>query len=125
MRELADSASIERFMRALGGVPEAEGRVYPAGGATAVLNGWRASTIDVDIKIIPDRDELLRAIPRLKEELNLTVTPAEGGPLFNRQKWSGFQPALTGRARSRSTTSIRLPRHSRRQSVTTGRTSST
>lgn len=73
MRELADEAHIERFMRALGRVAEAEGRVYLTGGATAVLNGWRASTIDVDIKIIPDRDELLRAIPRLKEELNLNV----------------------------------------------------
>lgn len=73
MRELADEAHIKRFMRALGRVAKAESRVYLTGGATAVLHGWRASTIDVDIKIIPDRDELLREIPRLKEELNLNV----------------------------------------------------
>jgi hypothetical protein len=73
MRDLADEAHIEQFMRALGRVAKVEGRVYLTGGATAVLHGWRASTIDVDIKLIPDRDELLREIPRLKEELNLNV----------------------------------------------------
>ncbi len=73
MRELADSTRIERFMRELGQVARAEGRVYLTGGATAVLEGWRATTIDVDIKLIPDGDELLREIPRLKEKLNLNV----------------------------------------------------
>ncbi len=73
MRELADAAQIEQFMRALGRAARVEGRVYLTGGATAVLNGWRASTIDVDIKVIPDQDELLREIPRLKERLNLNV----------------------------------------------------
>jgi hypothetical protein len=73
MRELADSTHIEQFMRALGRAAKSEGRVYLTGGATAVLHGWRASTIDIDIKLIPDRDELLREIPRLKEQLNLNV----------------------------------------------------
>jgi hypothetical protein len=38
---------------------------------------------DVDIKLIPDRDEILREIPRLKEELNLNVelaAPSERSP---------------------------------------------
>lgn len=73
MRDLADEAHIEQFMRALGRVAQIEGRVYLTGGATAVLHGWRASTIDVDIKLLPDRDELLRELPRLKEQLNLNV----------------------------------------------------
>jgi hypothetical protein len=73
MRELADEAHIEQFMRALGRAARIEGRVYLTGGATAVLHGWRASTIDVDIKLTPDRDELLREIPKLKEDLNLNV----------------------------------------------------
>jgi len=73
MRELADAAHIEQFMLALGTAANVEGRVYLTGGATAVLHGWRASTIDVDIKVIPDRDELLREIPKLKEQLNLNV----------------------------------------------------
>jgi hypothetical protein len=73
MRELADSTRIERFMRELGRAVEVEGRVYLTGGATAVLYGWRATTIDVDIKLIPDRDEILREIPRLKEKLDLNI----------------------------------------------------
>jgi hypothetical protein len=73
MRELADSTRIERFMRELGRAVEVEGRVYLTGGATAVLYGWRATTIDVDIKLIPDRDEILREIPRLKQKLDLNI----------------------------------------------------
>jgi hypothetical protein len=73
MRELADSNRIERFMQELGRAVEVEGRVYLTGGATAVLYGWRATTIDVDIKLIPDRDEILREIPRLKEKLDLNI----------------------------------------------------
>jgi hypothetical protein len=60
-------------MRELGRAVEVEGHVYLAGGATAVLYGWRESTIDVDIKLIPDSDEILREIPRLKEKLDLNV----------------------------------------------------
>jgi len=71
MRELADEAHIDRFMRALGQAAKSEGRVYLTGGATAVLHGWRESTIDIDIKVVPDNDELLREIPKLKERLNL------------------------------------------------------
>jgi hypothetical protein len=73
MRELADSTRIEQFMRELGRAVQVDGRVYLTGGATAVLHGWRDTTIDVDIKLIPDRDEILREIPRLKEKLNLNV----------------------------------------------------
>jgi hypothetical protein len=73
VRELADSARIEQFMRELGRAVQVEGRVYLTGGATAVLHGWRDTTIDVDLKLIPDHDEILREIPRLKERLNLNV----------------------------------------------------
>jgi hypothetical protein len=84
MRELADSARIQQFMRAFGRAADVEGHVYLTGGATAVLHGWRATTIDVDIKVIPDRDELLREIPGLKEELSLNVelaSPSDFIPL--------------------------------------------
>jgi hypothetical protein len=35
--------------------------------------GRRASTIDVDIHIVPDDDCLLRALPELKEDLEMNV----------------------------------------------------
>ncbi len=73
MRELADAERINAFMRALARAATLPGRVYLTGGATAVLHGWRAATIDVDIKLVPDADPLLRAIPDLKESLHLNV----------------------------------------------------
>jgi hypothetical protein len=73
MRELADAARIQRFMRALGGAAPQEGTCYLVGGATAVLLGWRGTTIDVDIELDPEQDELLRALPAIKEELQINV----------------------------------------------------
>lgn len=73
VRALADDHRIHRFMRALGEAAIADARVYFTGGATAVLHGWRATTIDVDIRIVPEHDALFRAIPRLKETLELNV----------------------------------------------------
>lgn len=73
MREVTDIDRLRRFMRALGTEASAPTRVYFTGGATAILHGWRATTVDVDIKIVPDRDELLRAISRLKEALHINV----------------------------------------------------
>src|SRR5207247_7982682 len=43
------------------------------GGASAVLLGWRPSTIDVDIEIVPERDEILRRLPALKEDLEINI----------------------------------------------------
>lgn len=73
MRKIADSERIRSFMRALGAEAKKPTRVYFTGGATAVLLGWRSSTIDVDIRIFPERDELLRVVPILKERLEINV----------------------------------------------------
>jgi hypothetical protein len=79
MRERADVDRIRRFMRALGAAATKEGVCYLAGGATAVLLGWRASTIDVDIELDPEQDELLSALPRIKNELEINVELASPG----------------------------------------------
>jgi len=73
MREVADTVKIRRFMNALAQTTTTPVQVYFTGGATAVLIGWRASTIDVDIHLIPDDDQLLRGIPRLKDDLQINV----------------------------------------------------
>jgi hypothetical protein len=73
MRELANGERNRAFMRALARKASQPGRVIFTGGATAVLLGWRASTIAVDLKLVPDQDALLRAIPKLKESLRLNV----------------------------------------------------
>jgi len=73
MRELVTVPRIREFMRRLGEVARTETRIYLTGGATALLFGWRDTTVDVDLKIIPESDELLRALPELKESLHLSV----------------------------------------------------
>ena len=50
MRDLAGLDGVRRFMRELGRASDCEARVYFTGGASAVLLGWRATTIDLDIK---------------------------------------------------------------------------
>lgn len=60
-------------MSELGGEADQEGRLYFTGGATAVLVGWRPSTIDVDIKMEPEADRLFRALPRIKDKLEINV----------------------------------------------------
>ncbi len=73
MRRAVDERRLREFFHALGAEAGADVRIYVTGGATAVLYGWRPSTIDVDLKIVPDSDAILRAIPRLKEELEVNV----------------------------------------------------
>src|SRR5438128_3878857 len=71
-------------MRALGEAAPDEGVCYLTGGATAVLLGWRPTTLDVDIRLEPEQDELLRALTRIKDELAVNVelaSPADFIPL--------------------------------------------
>jgi hypothetical protein len=65
-------------MRALGSDVKTGARVYLVGGATAVLLGWRESTIDVDLKAIPD-GELLKSLPALKEQFKINIELASPG----------------------------------------------
>ena len=84
MRELADAERIGRLLRGLGEVAERDGDCYLTGGATAVLVGWRATTIDVDLRLEPEQDSVLRALARLKDELEVNVelaSPADFIPL--------------------------------------------
>ncbi|MEX1245533.1 MAG: DUF6036 family nucleotidyltransferase [Thermoanaerobaculia bacterium] len=73
MRRLVDAARLEDFLTALARESRADVRIYLTGGASAVLQGWRPSTVDIDLKIVPDSDAILRAIPRLKESLEINV----------------------------------------------------
>jgi hypothetical protein len=73
MRRPVDEKRVRGFLHALATSSDLEARVYLTGGATAVLYGWRPTTIDLDLKIVPERDSILRAIPRLKEELEINV----------------------------------------------------
>lgn len=73
MRRPVDAQRVRAFMQALGAEADRAGQVYFTGGVTAVLTGWRGSTIDIDLKLEPDSDRLLRAIVELKERLEINV----------------------------------------------------
>lgn len=73
MRQLATGERIRQLLRALGRATREPTTLYLTGGATAVFFGWRETTIDVDIKLVPDRGELLRAIRDLKDTLEINV----------------------------------------------------
>jgi hypothetical protein len=73
VRALADASKVQRFMEELGRRVRGEGTVYLTGGATAVLLGWRASTVDIDVKLDPEPPGAFDAIARLKDDLDLNV----------------------------------------------------
>ncbi len=93
MRGEADAERIRSLARELGRVVAPATRMYLTGGATAVLEGWRDSTVDIDVRFEPDSDAALSRIKDLKEELAVNVELAS--PL-------DFLPPLDGwRDRSR------------------------
>lgn len=47
--------------------------MYLTGGSTAVLEGWRESTVDVDLRFEPEDDRLLRELPALKESVGVNI----------------------------------------------------
>jgi len=73
MREHADRERMQEFVRELGRSTSSAGTLYLVGGATAVLEGWRASTIDIDVRLEPEADDVLRRISELKEVLDINV----------------------------------------------------
>jgi hypothetical protein len=73
VRQPVDRERIEAFARALGREARRDTKLYLTGGATAVLHGWRAATLDIDVRFEPEADELLLALARLKDELDLNV----------------------------------------------------
>lgn len=73
MRQLADKARVEAFLAALAREANADTDIFVVGGTSAVLVGWRTTTIDLDLVIRPESDAMLRAIPALKERLQLNI----------------------------------------------------
>ncbi len=73
MRQRVNRQRLEQFLHALAAEANQHADVYLTGGATAILLGWRDSTIDIDLSIVPENDSMLRAIPVLKERLNINV----------------------------------------------------
>ena len=73
MRAETDREKVERFMTALGDRVRGAGRIYLTGGGTAVLYGWRETTIDLDLKADPEPPQFFEAIAEVKETIDLNI----------------------------------------------------
>jgi len=60
-------------MEELGRRARGPGRIYLTGGATALIFGWRESTVDADLKLDPEPAGIFEAIAQIKEELEMNV----------------------------------------------------
>ena len=73
VRDLTDAARLGRLMEGIGRQCRSNGRIYLVGGASAVLVGWRATTVDVDLKLDPEPAGVFEAIAELKDALGINV----------------------------------------------------
>lgn len=70
---------IEAFIEALAKEATGETDVFLVGGTSAVLVGWRATTVDVDLVMRPESDAMLRAIPALYDFTAQALAKIERG----------------------------------------------
>src|SRR6476646_10544208 len=73
VRDAANAERIRALARGLGQTVAPGPRMYLTGGATAVLEGWRDSTVDVDVRFEPESGAALERIRDLKERLDINV----------------------------------------------------
>jgi len=73
MRANVDTEKLERLMQFLGREAQGSGCIYFTGGASALLIGWRDSTVDVDLRLDPEPLGIFQAIAKLKQELNINI----------------------------------------------------
>jgi hypothetical protein len=74
MRALADRERIERFLTRLGAAVHEPGRIYLVRGTTMVYEGFRATTVDIDLLVEADNPgAIVTAIRDLKDTLDINV----------------------------------------------------
>lgn len=73
MRRPLDPERLRQVLEAFGRACRGPGVLYLTGGATALLEGWRDSTVDIDLKLDPEPEGAFAAIARIKEELDVNV----------------------------------------------------
>lgn len=73
MRSALDSSKLQLLLRELGLRARSPGKIYLTGGASALLEGWRDSTVDVDLKLEPEPGGIFQAIAELKNRLDVNI----------------------------------------------------
>lgn len=73
MRSNVDQKKIEQLMQVLGREARGSGCIYFTGGASALLIGWRSSTVDIDIRLDPEPPGIFQALAKLKQQLDINI----------------------------------------------------
>jgi len=73
MRGDSRAADVRQLFRELGNAVQSPGRILISGGASAVLYGWRETTIDVDLHFEVEPTGAFEAIARLKNQLDMNI----------------------------------------------------
>lgn len=73
MRSPVDRTKLEQLLRELGRRSKGPGRIYIVGGGSALLEGWREATVDVDLKLDPEPRGVFELIAKLKDEMDLNI----------------------------------------------------
>jgi hypothetical protein len=87
MRAGTTREKVEHLMTELGRAVKSSGNVYFTGGASAVLLGWRETTLDIDLKPDPEPQGFFEALPKLKNSIDINIELASP---------DDFVPALPG-----------------------------
>ena len=72
-RGCSTGRQVRALMERLGRAARGPGRVYFVGGASAVLIGWRDTTVDVDMKLHPEPAGVFGAITEAKDALDMNI----------------------------------------------------
>jgi hypothetical protein len=73
MRSVIQEPFVHEILRNLASHAKSPGRIYITGGVSAVLLGWRESTMDIDLKLMPEPLGIFEAIRDIKNSLNINI----------------------------------------------------
>jgi hypothetical protein len=73
MRQEIQKTLVHALFSALAQKAKGPGRIYVTGGTSAVLLGWRTSTVDIDIKLWPEPAGIFESIQAVKEKMQVSI----------------------------------------------------
>ncbi len=73
MRIDIQAHALMNLLKELGKHAKSPGRIYLTGGATAVLLGFRSSTVDLDLKLTPEPAGIFDTIRVIKDTLHVNI----------------------------------------------------
>jgi hypothetical protein len=93
MDNLLDKQKLIEFLTQLGKSARSKGACYLTGGASALLVGWRQTTLDVDVKFDPEPAGVFDAIAELKKSLQINIELASPDHFIPvTQEWKNHSP---------------------------------